>query len=548
LGRKTEDIVTENVTLTIDDQKVQVRKGTLIIEAAETIGIRIPRYCYHSGLPVVGSCRMCLVAIEKVPKLQPSCATPVAEGMVVRTRTPEILRNRRSVLEFLLANHPVDCPVCDQAGECELQNYYMEHGLYNPRYNENKTKRKKAYAIGPHIILDQERCILCTRCVRFTRGITKTAELGVMERGHRSEIDVFPGAELANPYSGNVADICPVGALTDRDFRFKCRVWFLGRAASICPGCSRGCNIEIHFNERFNPRYHDQRVHRLKPRYNKDVNGHWICDEGRYAYHSIDAPNRLKIPQMKQGNLFQEASWTRAIQEVAATLKHVLATHGPQEVAVLASPQMSNEELFYVRRIFMDHLGIGRTESRVHSDSAVYSDDFLITSDRNPNTRGAQLFLPPGSGCNALLHACAEGRIRFLYIFQQDLTVGNDLQYIKEALSKVDCVVFQGSWDHPTAALADIKLPSAVYAEKEGTFTNIQGRVQRFHSAVSPLGESLPDLDILCRFGEEVGVSLVGASAAEVLSEIGHTVDAFAGMKWETIGSSGQPLSLNSGE
>jgi len=235
--------VAENVTLTIDDQKVQVPEGTLIIEAAESVGIHIPRYCYHSGLPVVGSCRMCLVEIEKAPKLQPSCATPVAEGMVVRTRTPATLRNRRFVLEFLLANHPIDCPVCDQAGECELQNYYMDHGRYDTRHNENKTRRKKAYPIGPHIILDQERCILCTRCVRFTREVSKTAELGVMDRGHRSEIDVFPGVELANPYSGNVADICPVGALTDRDFRFKCRVWFLGSANSICPGCSRGCNF-----------------------------------------------------------------------------------------------------------------------------------------------------------------------------------------------------------------------------------------------------------------------------------------------------------------
>ena len=540
--------MTEIVTLTIDEQKVQVPNGTLIIEAAESVGIQIPRYCYHSGLPVVGSCRMCLVEIEKAPKLQPSCATVVAEGMIVRTRTPETLRNRRSVLEFLLANHPLDCPVCDQAGECELQNYYMDHGLYNPRFNENKARRKKAYPIGPHIILDQERCILCTRCVRFTRLISKTAELGVMDRGHRSEIDIFPGAELSNPYSGNVADICPVGALTDRDFRFKCRVWFLGRARSVCPGCSRGCNIEIHFNERFNPRYHDQRVHRLKPRYNKDVNSHWICDEGRYSYHSIDAPSRLKIPQMKQGDVFQETSWTRAIQEVAATLKKVLAAHGPEKIAVLASPQSSNEELYFIRRIFKDHLGITNIASRVHSSAAVFSDDFLITADKNPNAKGAQLILPSGSGSKELLQECAEGRIRFLYVFQHDLTLGFDAQFAAEALGKVDCVAFQGSWDHATASLADIRLPSAVYAEKDGTFTNIQGRVQRFHPAVSPVGESLPDLEILFRLAAELGLGLIGTSAAQVLSEIGTAVEAFSGITWQTVGSSGQLLLLNSGE
>ncbi len=540
--------MTEHVTLIIDDRQVQVPKGTLIIEAAESVGIRIPRYCYHSGLPVVGSCRMCLVEIEKAPKLQPSCATPVAEGMIVRTRTPATLRNRRFVLEFLLANHPIDCPVCDQAGECELQNYYMEHGLYDTRHNENKTRRKKAYPIGPHIILDQERCILCTRCVRFTREISKTAELGVMDRGHRSEIDVFPGVELANPYSGNVADICPVGALTDRDFRFKCRVWFLGSAPSICPGCSRGCNIEIHYNARFNPRYHDQRVQRLKPRYNKNVNGHWICDEGRYAYHSIDAPNRLRTPQMKQGDRFQETTWTRAIQEAVSTLKHTLALHGPKEVAVLASAQLSNEELYLIRKIFRDHLNIERIESRFHSDAAVYSDDFLITADKNPNTRGLQLFLPHGSGGKNLLRACAEGDIRFLYIFQHDLTLGYDPQEVAEALGKVDCIVFQGAWNHPTAALADIRLPSAVYAEKEGTFINVANRIQRFQRAILPIGDALPDLEILHRLGHEIGVPLVGASAADVLLEIGQTMDAFAGITWQTVGSGGQPLTLNSGE
>jgi NADH-quinone oxidoreductase subunit G len=316
--------MSETVTLTIDEHSVEAPKGQTILDAAKMVGVQIPHYCYHPGLPIVGSCRMCLVEIDKVPKMQPSCATMVSEGMVVHTKTPQTLQNRRSVLEFLLTNHPLDCPVCDQAGECELQNFYMEHGLYDVRHNEDKTKRKKAYPIGPHIILDQERCILCTRCVRFTRDITKTFELGVIDRGHRSEIDVFPGFELNNPYSGNVADLCPVGALTDRDFRFKCRVWFLGSAQSICPGCSRGCNIDIHFNERFNPRYHDQRVHRLKPRYNEEVNSFWICDAGRYAYHSIDAPNRLKVPMLKRNETFQESTWAEAVQEAATSLKNVL--------------------------------------------------------------------------------------------------------------------------------------------------------------------------------------------------------------------------------
>ncbi len=538
----------ENVALTIDGQNVQVPKGTMILEAAKTVGIRIPHYCYHPGLSVVGSCRMCLVEIEKIPKLQPSCATPVAEGMIVRTQTQEALRNRRYVLEFLLSNHPLDCPVCDQAGECELQNYYMEHGLYDPRFNEDKTKRRKAHPIGPYVILDQERCILCTRCVRFTREISKTSELGVIDRGHRSEIDVLPGFELTNPYSGNVVDICPVGALTDRDFRFKCRVWFLGSAQSICPGCSRGCNIEIHFNERFNPRYHDQRVHRLKPRYNKEVNGHWICDEGRYSYHSIDAPNRLKIPILKREEERREVSWAEAIRATAESLKKALAEYGPQGAALLISPQMTNEELFRIRQLFRDHLNIVNIESRVPSNAAAYSDDFLITADKNPNTRGVEIFHPGERGSEALLRSCAEGRIHFLHIFQHDLTRGFDLQFVSEALGKVDCVVFQGSWDQPTAALADIQLPAAVYAEKEGTFTNIQGRVQRFHAAVPPIGKSQPDLDILSRLASELGISLPGASTQQVFAEIGQCVSSFAGMTWQSVGESGQLLKPESGE
>jgi NADH-quinone oxidoreductase subunit G len=548
LGRKSEDIVAEKIALTIDGKSVQAPKGTMIIEAAQTVGIRIPHYCYHPGLSVVGSCRMCLVEIEKIPKLQPSCATPVAEGMIVRTQTPETLQNRRAVLEFLLANHPLDCPVCDQAGECELQNYYMEHGLYDPRYNEDKTKRKKARPIGPYVILDQERCVLCTRCVRFTREISRTSELGVIDRGHRSEIDVLPGFELTNPYSGNVVDICPVGALTDRDFRFKCRVWFLGSAQSVCPGCSRGCNIEIHFNERFNPRYHDQRVHRLKPRYNEAVNSYWMCDEGRYGYHAIDAPNRLKTPMLKQGDTLREISWAEAMREVAASLKKTLAEYGPEGVALLISPQMTNEELFYIRRLFRERLKIENIKSRIPSNAVVYSDDFLITADKNPNTRGADCLYPGGSGSEALMRACAEGRIHFLYTFQHDLMRGYEREYVREALGKVDHIVFQGSWEQPTVDLAGVRLPAAVYAEKEGTFTNIQGRVQRFRAAVPPIGQSLSDLDILARLASELGMPSAGASPEQIFSEIGQALPAFAGMTWQTVGTSGQLLNPESGK
>jgi len=462
--------------------------------------------------------------------------------MVVRTRTPEALKNRRAVLEFLLLNHPLDCPVCDQAGECELQNYYMDHGAYDSRFNENKTKRKKAFPIGPHVILDQERCILCTRCVRFTSEVSKTGELCVHDRGHLSEIDIFPGMELANPYSGNVVDICPVGALTDRDFRFQCRVWFLGRTKSVCPGCSRGCNIEIHFNERFNPRYHEKRIHRLKPRHNAEVNGHWMCDEGRYAYHRIDAADRLRTPMMRQGEDLQPATWEEVLHRTAVELKAALAAGGPQQAAVLATPQMTNEDLYYLRLLFRDSLKIERIESRVPPREPGYSDDFLITGDKNPNSRGSEALGLAGPGSEALLQACMDGKIRILFIFHHDLTRGHEEEWVKRALAQVGFVAFLGSWHHATTALAHAVLPAAVYAEKEGTFTNLQGRVQKIHAAVPVLGESLPELEILGRLAAGLGVSLPPPQPATVFQAIGLSVPAFAGMSYETVGDSGQIL------
>jgi NADH-quinone oxidoreductase subunit G len=532
----------ELITLTIDGKTVTASKGTSVLEAAKILGIRIPHYCYHPGLSVVGSCRMCLVEIENNPKLQPSCAMPIASGMVVRTETPEAVRNRKSVLEFLLLNHPLDCPVCDQAGECELQNYYMEYGLYEARFNEDKTKRKKACPIGPRVILDQERCILCTRCVRFTREISRTGELGVIKRAHKSEIDLFPGIELDNPYSANVADICPVGALTDRDFRFQCRVWFLDRAPSICPGCSRGCNIEVHYNKRFNPRYHDARIHRLKPRFNPEVNRYWMCDEGRYAYHGIDAPDRLKSPRIRNEGGHVDATWEEVIGKTAAALEEAIGKYGSRSVGLLASPQMTNEELFVLRRLFVDLLKVEAVEYCVAPKEKAYADDFLVTEDRNPNSRGAEVLGFGGKGCDALLDACARGDIRFLYLCHHDLTNRYDPSLVNAALGEVDFIVYQGSRDHATASLADVQLPGAVYAEKDGTFTNMQGRVQRIHAAVSPLGESLPDLDILTRLAAAMGVQMPPTLPGDVFEEIGREVEAFAGLTYESVGDTGQLL------
>ena len=267
------------VKLNIDGREVTTVKGKTVIQAAADEGILIPHYCYHPKLTIAGNCRMCLVEIEKMPKLQIACNTQATEGMVVKTQSPKVLDARRAVMEFLLINHPLDCPICDQAGECWLQDYYMKHDLMGSRFSEHKVPSQKRHVFGPNVIFDAERCIKCTRCVRFLQEVTRTEELTILNRGDQSTIALFPGRVLDNPLSANVNDICPVGALTDRDFRFRVRVWYLSSTPSVCPGCSTGCNIKVET--------YQNRIARFKPRVNEAVNSHWICDEGRYCFHAL---------------------------------------------------------------------------------------------------------------------------------------------------------------------------------------------------------------------------------------------------------------------
>src|SRR5215471_14408231 len=287
--------------ITLDDQTYDVAAGKTIIQVADEVGIQIPRYCYHPDIGIEGSCRMCLVDVEKSPKLVPSCATPIVDGMVVRTKTPRVQQAVRYAMEFLLLHHPIDCPVCDQSGECWLQDYYMAHAGHDSRYPlGQKTRRKKAFNLGPLVKLDQERCILCTRCVRFTRNVTKTSEIQVFNRGHNLEIGIFEDRPLNNPYSGNVVDVCPVGALTSADFRFKARVWFLKGTDSVCGGCSTGCNLRIDHTARAVgggiPGYTatDGQIYRTVGRRNIEVNKSWLCDEGRLSFHSLERWPRLR--------------------------------------------------------------------------------------------------------------------------------------------------------------------------------------------------------------------------------------------------------------
>ena len=529
--------------LTIDGKEIGVPAGINLIEAARRLGIEVPHYCYHPGLSIAGQCRLCMVEIEKNPRPQIACNTPAADGMAVFTQTPKVLETRQSILEFHLINHPLDCPVCDQAGECWLQIYYMQHGLYSPRMIEEKVHKPKAVPIGPHVILDAERCILCSRCVRFCDEVTKTGELGIFSRGDVSEIGLFPGKELANPYSGNVVDICPVGALTDRDFRFQVRVWYLDATKSICPGCSRGCNIEIHTSTRRPHHNQGKRVARLKPRENPEVNRWWICDAGRYGYGPIDDPSRILFPRRRDGEKQVEMAWEEAAQLVTRRL----GQYRPEEIGVLASPRMSNEDLFALGRV-VEHLGLRNVDFRVPPRAPGFEDQLLIKADKNPNSAGAELIgLGPRDGgldAPGMLEAARARVLKCLWVFHHDiLNAAWPEAETLEALLNLDCLIYQGSNDGGTSPHAHLVLPSTTYAECEGTYTNFEGRVQRFRKALEPLGESLPDWEILARVGRALGLEFRPARAEDCFGALGQSVPAFAGLTYRGIGDLGQRVS-----
>ena len=433
-------------TFKIDGYEITVDKGRTVIQACEELGIEVPRYCYHPGLRVVGSCRMCLVEIEKMPKLQVACNTVANDGMVVWTQSDKVKEARRSVLEFLLLNHPLDCPVCDRAGECELQNYYMKFGQHDSRLREDKIKKKKAFPIGPHVMLDQERCVLCSRCIRFTDEISKSGELGIFNKGTWSEVNIYPGRQLDNNYSGNVVDICPVGALLDRDFRYQMSVWYLKEQFSICPGCSTGCNIRINYNTDRTYKTEGRRVQRLKPRFNDYVNKYWMCDVGRYNYRWLDE-NRIPEPLIKSKEGEKPVDWDTVLTSVADGLKRALFEGGPAAAAIITSPQMTNEELYLARKIFFEHLSIPSMYYALPIPKDAKEDGFLLRKDRHPNTKGAELILSEQKAYSvqSVLDLARSGRLKFLYIMHSDLAAIYGEDTVRELLANVETVVYHGT-------------------------------------------------------------------------------------------------------
>lgn len=531
--------------LTIDDRKVDVPPKTSILNAAKQLGIEIPHFCYHPMLTVVDACRMCLVEVKDAPKLVTSCSNPVKDDMVVFTSTPKVQEARKGVLELLLLNHPMDCPICDKAGECKLQDNYAKFSLHESRLRpeDDKVHKPKRVDLGPKIVLDVERCVTCTRCVRFCKEIVGKEELGIFNRGDHSEVGTFEGKPLEHNYQGNLTDVCPVGALTAKDFRFKCRSWFLCRTDSICPGCSRGCNVEIHSSDRSIDKTR-RRVYRLAPRENEDVNKIWLCDVGRYGYPFVDAFDRLTRPSVRMGEDISMADWDTALSMVSRELHNICEKYGPSAIGVIPSPQLSNEDLYVVKKLFREMMGITNIDFKLPGWNEGKADNLLLMADRNPNSRGAELLGLAGDGANAgeILDKAAKGEVRALYIIGGDITKFLGESKVRDSLAGAEFVVYQGSNFNYVCKFAHVILPSAAFAEKDGTFTNFEARVQKINKAILPMDESLPDWKITTRLSRVMGYPLPYEKAEDVFNEISREVTAFLGLSYKKLGNKGIKL------
>ncbi len=538
------------VNVQINGKWYRFPKGTRIADACNSVGVHVPCFCYHPKLSVAGSCRMCLVEQGMPPRLAPgatptygedgyqpiqwmpraviACANTVAENMGIRTDSKLTNEARRGVLEFLLTNHPLDCPICDQAGECKLQEYTSDYGSGTHRFTEDKTKKGKNLSIGPRVNLDQERCVLCRRCVRFMKEIVGEDVLGVVGRGTHNAIACYPGTSLDSNYSMNVVDICPVGAMTSKDFRFKMRVWFLKSTPTIDVNCGTGTNINIWTRE--------QQVYRITPRQNDEVNSCWMPDSHRLNYKYINAPERILTPMVKtdHGAPQRASTWDATLNMVVEQL-HSCA---PTETAIICSARMTNEELYMVRALARQ-LGVTKIDIVPRKGE---NDGLLVSDDRNPNTNGAKLILGKnGSGLPAIRRGIKNNSIRFLIALGEDVTEEAGIE--AEDLEGLDYILAMSHSENATTKVADVVLPSVTFAEKYGTMINVAGRIQRLNKAIEPQGESRPDWDILRQLTEMLGCDcprvIACPSPMIILEEMAQEFEPLKGLTWGSIGNGG---------
>ena len=498
---------TPMVNLTIEGRPVSVPAGTSILEAAKVAGVLIPHYCYHPGLPVAGVCRMCLVDVEKAPKLMPSCATAVAEGQVVHVHNDKSLEARKGVLEFLLINHPLDCPICDQSGECELQDYTFQEGRADSRYREPK-RFDPVEDFGGDVLYVANRCILCTRCVRFMTDVHKDPVLAVGERGDRARITKAPDDDLMRPWAANVVDLCPVGALLSKDFLNKARAWELDRSASVCTGCSQGCNIVIEMRE--------GAVVRLKPRANEDVNGHFMCDTGRLNYRWMNRQDRCVAP-MAAGH---EAEWDSAIAAAAGALTG-------RKARIVANGSLSNEAFYLLGKLASRTGGDVRFAAPTGPEAPLPGvEDLALRADRVANATGAELL------------GARRADDPYAGIGGGDCLVLVDVEPANvpaSARSAAGAVVYLGTADAAPLGAIAAALPLAMIAECEGTLTNLRGRVQRFLQAKAAPGHAKPAwfaaADLLIAMGESAQYLTAGDCFAAMVA----ATPAFAGLQFDAL-------------
>jgi len=529
----------------IDDVWRQFPKGTRVIEACEQAGSYVPRYCYHKKLSSPGNCRMCLIemgmpklgpdrkpelgadgkpVVNWMPRPQISCAQDIADGMGVRTNSPLVKECQRGVIEFLLINHPLDCPICDQAGECELQEFSVEYGTAESRFLENKVKKPKNVVLGPRVTLDDERCILCSRCIRFCQEIAKDDVLGFVDRGSHTVLTAHPGKRLENNYSLNTVDICPVGALTSSDFRFKMRVWFLKETKSICTSCATGCNTLIGTREDI--------IYRQTPRQNDAVNSCWMCDYGRLNFGYLESEKRLLEPRISSEKKLAAVDWNTAMTQAALQLRQFSGW----EIAIVASGRMTNEELWLTAQIARS-LGVQFIDIVPRTGPG---DDILLSPDRNPNSNGARLLLQltsePGAKLPAIAEAVKSGQIKVLVALGENPVA---FGISTEGLSQLPALIVMDILSNAATEYATVLLPSSGFAEKRGSMINGKGRLQRLNRAVRPPGTARDDWEILRDLLQALGGSNGVYSIEDVFRQMSDAVPEFAGLSLSKIGDIG---------
>ena len=532
------------VNVQIDGVWHQFPKGTRLIEACEQAGSYVPRYCYHKKLSSPGNCRMCLIEmgipkmgpdrkpvlgedghpeINWMPRPQICCATDVSEGLGVRTNSPLVEECRHGVMEFLLINHPLDCPICDQAGECRLQEFSVEYGRQDSRFLENKVKKPKNVELGPRVMLDDERCILCSRCVRFCKEIAHDDVLGFIDRGSYSTLTAHPGRRLENNYSLNTVDICPVGALTSSDFRFKMRVWFLKETKSFCTSCATGCNTLIGSRENV--------IYRQTPRENNAVNSCWMCDYGRLNIDYLQSDRRLLEPLGREENILQPVTWSHAIASVAAQLKPFVGW----QIAILASGRMTNEELWLTRRLAKS-LGVTLLDIVPRTGPG---DDILLSEDRNPNSNGARLLGLASEGGKMgeqIRDSILSGQVKALISLGENpvrLGIGN------EFLERLPVYIVMDLLSNETTGFATAVLPSLGFAEKRGSMINGKGRLQRLNRAVGGPGQSRDDWEILRDLLQAISGGNGIYTIEDVFREMSGVVSELSGLTLSRISDLG---------